>query len=179
MKKRCTNSKFLGCASLANHKWQINERGYANVVPNEGQSVEGILYEIDAADELKLDVNEGIAKKAYTKQYMLVTLRLASSALYRRPVSWIVEKGGPDKVHRLQRRGGIDTVYCDARIVEYALVYVSSDFVDVGQPKPEYVNRINAGITDAIALGLDPNYVQESIRPFIPEIDGVDPESQD
>ena len=45
------------------------------------------------------------------------------------------------------------------------LVYVATD-KEIGQPQAEYIERINAGIKSA-SLPLD--YVQKSIRPFIPE----------
>ena len=45
------------------------------------------------------------------------------------------------------------------------LVYVATDNEN-GQPQAEYIERINAGIKSA-NLPLD--YIQKSIRPFIPE----------
>ena len=45
------------------------------------------------------------------------------------------------------------------------LVYIAAD-KENGQPQAEYIERINAGIRSA---NLPSDYVQKSIRPFIPE----------
>ena len=45
------------------------------------------------------------------------------------------------------------------------LVYIASD-KEIGLPQAEYIERINAGIKSA---NLPSDYVQKSIRPFLPE----------
>ena len=45
------------------------------------------------------------------------------------------------------------------------IVYIATD-KEIGQPQAEYIERINAGIKSA---NLPSEYVQKSIRPFIPE----------
>ena len=45
------------------------------------------------------------------------------------------------------------------------LVYIASDN-NLGSPQEEYIHRINSGIKSA---NLPADYVQKSIRPFIPE----------
>jgi gamma-glutamylcyclotransferase len=45
------------------------------------------------------------------------------------------------------------------------LVYIATD-KEIGQPQAEYIERINAGIKSA---KLPSDYVQKSIRPFVPE----------
>jgi gamma-glutamylcyclotransferase len=45
------------------------------------------------------------------------------------------------------------------------LVYIATD-KDIGLPQAEYIERINAGIKSA---NLPSDYVQKSIRPFVPE----------
>ena len=45
------------------------------------------------------------------------------------------------------------------------LVYIASDN-NLGSPQEEYIDRINSGIKSA---NLPADYVQKSIRPFIPE----------
>lgn len=92
MARRCPDSIFLGKATLRGHRWQINERGVANLGPvpvpaagsKEGRSsrgrsrsgddrgendsvVEGLIYAISAADERQLDSYEGVAKGRYDK----------------------------------------------------------------------------------------------------------------
>ncbi|KAJ6443834.1 AIG2 family protein [Purpureocillium lavendulum] len=168
MKRRCPNSRYIGHARLADHRWQINERGYANVVAADGRWVDGLVYEIDDRDETKLDVNEGVAKNAYEKRYMAVLLHRAHRALYRRPVSWIVDKGGPAAVRRSAKAS--ERALGPAKHWEKdVLVYVSFNHVQDSAPKDEYVSRINLGLRDARALGIEDDYIRNCIRPFIPE----------
>lgn len=190
MRRRCPGSRFIGRARLANHRWQINERGYANVVADDGRWVDGLVYEIGDADESRLDINEGVAKNAYEKRHMPVLLHRAHGALYRRPVSWIVDKGGPAAVCRRARAAAgpaagppnataaATAAAPAARPVAPApaqhwqqdvLVYISFSHVQDSRPKDEYVSRINLGLCDARALGIEDDYIRNCIRPFIPE----------
>lgn len=167
MKRRCPNSKYIGHARLRNYRWQINERGYANVIEAEGHCVDGLVYEIDGRDEAKLDINEGVSKNAYTKHHMTVQLHRANAALYRRPTSWIVNKGGPAKVCRLAKVQTPTTQYLHWE--QEVLVYISLNYIEDSAPKDEYVDRINLGLADAKVLGIEDDYVRNCIRPFIPE----------
>lgn len=170
MNRRCPNSKFIGKARLSNYRWQINERGYANVTQAEGHWVDGLVYEIDDADEAKLDINEGVAKNAYSKRYMTVLLHRAQSTFYRRPIAWIVEKGGPVVVGRqakLVAQGRRENPLLHWQ--DDVLIYVNQNCTIDSNPKEEYINRINLGIADARALGVDEDYIRNCIRPFIPE----------
>lgn len=87
MAHRCPDSIFLGKATLDGHRWQVNDRGVANLVPvsqsgrkkkghgGEGENdvvVEGLLYAISAADERRLDRFEGVAKGWYDKFEVVV-----------------------------------------------------------------------------------------------------------
>lgn len=168
MKRRCPSSKYIGKARLVNYRWQINERGYANVVEAPGHWVDGLVYEINPVDEAKLDINEGVSKNAYTKRYMKVHLHRAPSTLYRRPTSWIVNRGGPSKISRQARQGGQKLAEHAQHWVQEVLVYISLNYVQDSPPKDEYVNRINFGLEDARALGMDADYISNCIRPFIP-----------
>ncbi|KPM45043.1 hypothetical protein AK830_g1434 [Neonectria ditissima] len=168
MKRRCPESKFIGCARLSHHRWQINERGYANVVEADGQWVDGLVYEIDEKDEARLDINEGVSKNAYTKRYMTVLLHRAQSPLYRRPTAWIVDKGGPAKVRQLADDEGHQQVEYPQHWQKDVLVYISLNYIVDSKPKEEYVNRINFGINDARALGVGDDYISNCIRPFVP-----------
>ncbi|KAF4124500.1 hypothetical protein GMORB2_5166 [Geosmithia morbida] len=220
MKRRCPDSKYIGRARLLNHRWQINQRGYANVVAAHGHWVDGLVYEINAVDEAKLDINEGVSKNAYIKRRMDVHLHRAPNVLYRRPTSWIVDSGGPGKVLRQANNksttaataaGGSNSndnndnhnndnnsndnnsssnnnnnnnssssssssssskkkknANISHHWVQKVLVYISINHVEDSSPKAEYINRINLGIADARALGVDEDYITNCIRPFIP-----------
>ncbi|PFH56758.1 hypothetical protein XA68_16041 [Ophiocordyceps unilateralis] len=169
MKRRCPKSRYIGRAQLLDYRWQINDRGFANIVAQDGCRVDGLVYEIDAADEAKLDVNEGVAKKAYQKRHLPVLLHRAHAPLYRRPVSWIVAKGGPLAVSRSPSFGPTIGPSPPRQHWESdVLVYISFDYVQDSAPRDEYVQRLNLGIADARVLGVDDEYIRHSIRPFIP-----------
>ena len=172
MKRRCPNSKYVGLARLVNYRWQINERGYANVIDAEGHWVDGLVYEINEPDEAKLDVNEGVSKNAYTKRHMKVDLHRAPSTLYRRPVSWIVDNGGPTKILRQAKQEGRKQAATAQQWSPKVLVYISLNYIVDSEPKDEYVNRINLGLVDAQALGFEEDYISNCIRPFIPARNG-------
>ncbi|KAK7037947.1 Aig2 family protein [Favolaschia claudopus] len=71
MNTRCPENQFLGIARLPDWRWIINTRGYANVIPSEGDEVWALLYELSEADEMKLDRYEGVPV-SYVKQTLPV-----------------------------------------------------------------------------------------------------------
>jgi gamma-glutamylcyclotransferase len=156
MSQRCPESQFQGIARLNDYKWLINERGYANVVqfPSSDQtSVEiaesyehevwGLVYTLQPEDEARLDRNEGVPV-AYTKEVLECDF-------------WAVEDGsGPANVAAKPRRVGM-------------LVYINRRQVEAGQPKEEYVYRMNRGIGDAVGEGVPKGYVEGVLRRFISE----------
>ncbi|HVU17757.1 MAG TPA: gamma-glutamylcyclotransferase family protein [Candidatus Didemnitutus sp.] len=72
MRERCPGFEVAGKAVLENYRWIINTRGYANVVPSEGDHVEGFLYWLMEVDEGRLDVKEGVVGGSYRKEYLHV-----------------------------------------------------------------------------------------------------------
>ena len=176
MAKRCPDSKYVGTATLPNYRWMINERGYANVVPSKDDWVEGLVFEITDEDERRLDKSEGVTKHVYVegkqgpcykKYYMPLKVHRAPKSLYRRPLPWIVSKGGVGCVvseAQIEGNSGRHHVH-ETKIV---LVYASPDFVKDATPRTEYVARINSGIADARALGVSPHYIEMFVRRNIP-----------
>ncbi|KOS20731.1 Gamma-glutamylcyclotransferase [Escovopsis weberi] len=160
MKKRCPNSRYIGTARLSNHLWHINERGYANVKAAEGHWVEGLVYEIDEADEASLDTYEGVSKNAYHKCLTRVLLQKAPGALYRRPVAWIVNQGGPAEVSRKTESADKAAPRPDVppQVAANTLTYINLALTGESHPKKEYVKRMNLGISDAVALGIGEDY---------------------
>lgn len=67
MDLRCPSSIFIGKGVLYNYRWQINERGVANVVRSDRDHVEGLLFSITRKDERVLDRSEGISRGFYEK----------------------------------------------------------------------------------------------------------------
>ena len=49
-----------------------------------------------------------------------------------------------------------------------ALVYIDEKRVEEGEPREEYVHRMNMGINDAAARGLPKWYIDKCIRRYIP-----------
>lgn len=170
MATRCPHSLYIGRAVLHDYLWQINTRGFANVVPCPGHSVQGLVYQIDPADEASLDRSEGVSRACYAKGRCGVDLYPAPQALYRRPTAFIVGKGGPrSMLERALLLGGEGDItetgpICDVRV----LVYIDPLRVEWGEPREEYVGRINTGIRDAVTLGVSREYVDEVMRPSVP-----------
>lgn len=86
----------------------------------------------------------------------------------------------------LDRNEGVPTVYekksinidflpvegsgVEAGIIK-GLVYVDVKRTNVGGIEEEYVYRMNRGIRDAVEMGMPEEYVERSLRPFIPAED--------
>ncbi|BCS21197.1 gamma-glutamylcyclotransferase family protein [Aspergillus puulaauensis] len=158
MAQRCPKSRYLGRAILHGYRWQINDRGYANVVrvPHASQvssSVQGLCYLINREDEAKLDRNEGVPT-AYGKTMLDVELFVGRAGIAGRDVGEVVgcsvEEVRSAPLLSLAQRGEIIP----------ALVYVSLNHTLDGRAKEEYVHRMRLGLSDAFDLGLSPDYVQ-------------------
>lgn len=134
---RCQTATYHSIGLLRNWRWIIGERGYANIVPSEGDVVHGLLYALEPADELVLDRAEGVPW-AYQKIVMdVVSLEEGESE---------EEKGGRDVS---------------------ALVYVDGLRTAEGGIRDEYVPRMNRGIEDAVEKGVPESYVEKYLRPFV------------
>jgi gamma-glutamylcyclotransferase (GGCT)/AIG2-like uncharacterized protein YtfP len=85
-KNRCPNAINLGQAELKNHRFAIDERGYATVVAKNDDNVIGILWAISPEDERQLDRREGVHNNIYRKEKMSI---LSNQAAFF---------GGPEEV---------------------------------------------------------------------------------
>ncbi|MBN6743294.1 gamma-glutamylcyclotransferase, partial [Acidithiobacillus sp. MC6.1] len=83
-------SQFQGRARLHNFRMQINERGFANVVPDPNNSVEGLCYLLSVEDEARLDRSEGVPT-AYQKKWTEVEFYPAAAKLLGRKVMEILK----------------------------------------------------------------------------------------
>jgi hypothetical protein len=72
MLARCPHSRKLGVALLCGWRWIIAADGYANVLPAATDVVEGVLFELTAADEAALDLHEEVAAGCYGKRHLTV-----------------------------------------------------------------------------------------------------------
>ncbi|KAF2163402.1 hypothetical protein M409DRAFT_33169, partial [Zasmidium cellare ATCC 36951] len=140
MRQRCPTSKAIGLAKLKGCRWFISETGSANIEQDSEAETFGFLYSIKPADEAVLDSREGVPDR-HTKVVVVVSF-------------W------PDATSEFAER--------KAQQVE-ALVYIDRKNLQTGQPKKEYIYRMNQGIQDAIAKGMPQEYVQDVMRKYIPE----------
>jgi len=90
MAKRCPDSQFQGRARLHSFRWQINDRGFANVIPDPNAFVEGLVYLLSAEDEERLDRSEGVPT-AYQKKWTEVEFFPAAAKLGGRKVTEILK----------------------------------------------------------------------------------------
>ena len=72
MKRRCRDSKYIGCYSLKNYKLVFRNYflggGVADVEKKKNNSVLGAIYKISKKDERELDIYEDFPK-TYIKKY--------------------------------------------------------------------------------------------------------------
>ena len=72
MKKRCKDSKYIGCYSLKNYKLVFRNYflggGVADIQKDKNSTVLGAIYKISKKDEKALDVYEDFPK-TYIKKY--------------------------------------------------------------------------------------------------------------
>jgi gamma-glutamylcyclotransferase len=188
MAVRCPESRYIGRALLPGFRWQINQRGFANIVAEPGSTVEGLCYLLSQRDEARLDKSEGVPT-AYSKKQAEVEMFTASGALVGRKVTEIIaqgivsrsvqgrslgERGSLGKFHL---QSGPRNAQCEKSKtgrkaegeVVTALVYMSLAYVVDGPPRNEYVTRMNQAIADGTALGMSVQYVHGTMRPLIPE----------
>jgi gamma-glutamyl AIG2-like cyclotransferase len=142
MLDRCPSSTPLGLAHLSGWTFQINERGYANILhpsipPSPPIGIYGMLYRLDPTDEQTLDFHEFVPIN-YQKHYLRVTIIYSTTE-------------------------GLST-----GMKVDALVYVS-DLTTPGEAGSEYIRRMNRGIDEAGGWCMPPWYVFRVLRPYIPE----------
>ena len=75
MKRRCKDSKYIGCYSLKNYKLVFRNYflggGVADIQRDKNSTVLGAIYKISKKDEKKLDVYEDYPK-TYIKKYFKI-----------------------------------------------------------------------------------------------------------
>lgn len=171
MAHRVPSAQYIGIARLRHWRWQINERGYANIVEapaapmspqtsrwlgplmSEGKSHEGndkvygLVYRLEPEDEEKLDVYEDVPA-SYEKEYM-----------------WVEFWGKREGVDGLGQP--VDVKKNKSARVR-VLVYVDKKCTENAKPQGTYRYKMNVGIRDAVAEGIPQSYVDTYIRPFVP-----------
>lgn len=153
MAKRCPKSIFRGAAILPGYRWQINERGSANIVQSPADTVEGLVFSVTQEDVAQLDRYEGVAKGFYDRRSL--------------PVQLAERVAGPWKTCFVARRLKKRQVPNRAtrQVTVDAFVYISLVYVFDGGIRAEYVERMERAVGDALALGMSDQYVQQYVRP--------------
>lgn len=186
MAKRCPGSVFVGVAVLRGYRWQINERGVANVVAahehdrdpsrsgsgSGGSQVEGLLYWVTRQDEATLDRCEGVAWQLYQKQMLPVQFLLhplygeqpTATVSHELAIRLGSDRGGSSR--RLSAMPDADTRAGHAAMSdEMALVYVSELYNEDGPIRDEYVGRMLDAVRYAMALGVSQTFVDQVMMP--------------
>jgi cation transport regulator ChaC len=74
MSGRCERAATVSTAELPFHRFIINSRGVATVVPDPASTVRGLLWRITEEDERSLDQHEGVAEGTYKKAFVEVSV---------------------------------------------------------------------------------------------------------
>jgi gamma-glutamylcyclotransferase len=189
-----TSSIPVAIARLDSYAWIICERGYANVVAmpqsaagDDTTTVWGVLYNMTAEDEARLDMYEGHNDARnphpvrnpdsntqhfkqfeqggwdYNKHYLptTVTKWLRDPAEYGVNVPSFKSGSSHAQVNGELVPPGTPTMVC-------ALVYVDEFRTTPGEIEHEYIGRMNRGIEEAVKLGLPQAWVDRVMRKFIP-----------
>ncbi|KAI1178288.1 Butirosin biosynthesis, BtrG-like protein [Nemania sp. FL0916] len=168
MALRCPGSVYIGRAILYDYRWFINERGYANIEPASGHAVHGLVYEINSDDESALDMMEGVSFGAYTKEYLQVSLYAVPDAFKLDTQQLLIQGNLREFFEVMQTESNCDREL-EPRLKSSVLVYMSTIFNQYGESQDEYIDRMNGGIRDAIDLGIPREYIEDAIRPSIPD----------
>lgn len=72
MASRAPGARAVGAVGLIGYRFQINDRGFATVVPAPGSTVHGLLWVVGPEQEAALDRYEGVAGNFYVKRKVVV-----------------------------------------------------------------------------------------------------------
>lgn len=195
MAERCPLSLFMGKGRIDGYRWQINERGVANIVDSGRDFVEGLVYQVNAQDKRLLDRSEGVARGFYNDEHLDTQfLPLPNRGIKTFHVAKGLEMDDqPDpeqrelllSVPRFRRGSAREYAFVDHepsyqppssypkqgsfKTVE-ALVYISREYKDDGSIRPEYVARMEKAITDGRKMGLSDQYLNHIARTIHQEV---------
>ncbi|EPE08057.1 aig2 family protein [Ophiostoma piceae UAMH 11346] len=191
MARRCPTSVFAGMGLLNGFRWQINQRGVANIVrvadaateslPSNIRSqdlpyVEGLVYWVKPADKQSLDRSEGVQQQLYEKHYLTVDVQEIDGYTGRLCTQLVPELaqtlrdslgagGRPAPTNKRMATLQADTTPAPSK--HTALVYISGSFTQEGLIRNEYIARMNSAIKCGVTLGMSPDYVSEVIVPYL------------
>lgn len=170
MASRCPDSKFVGKSVLPGYRWQINQRGVANVVQSPDNSVEGLLYQISASDTISLDHSEGVAQRCYEKVQLEVDFEPHPKYhdLLTSEVAGFLDGGDTTKENQLSGESTAVGERC-LQMKKKALVYVSLNFIEDGEIREEYIIRMHNAVRHAKMLGVSAEFIEKYVGKHLQE----------
>ena len=70
--RRCPDAIYLGPATLDNHRFLIDKKGFASIEKSPGSNVKGVLWGVSPTDLKRLDLREGVKIGSYRKESVKV-----------------------------------------------------------------------------------------------------------
>lgn len=176
MAQRCPESRYLGLGVLHDFQWQINTRGFANVIPYPGACVRGLCYLLSQNDERRLDANEGVPW-AYIKEEMAIEVFASNALISGRRVKEVDDHirqaiaaweakytEGTVELSSAPRKLSLPNYHSDFSVQLTALIYVDRQRTTNGSPREEYKVRISNGVQDATILGISSEFFDQNFR---------------
>lgn len=160
MAERCPSSLFKGKGRIEGYRWQINQRGVANIVESRGDYVEGLVYQIDANDKRKLNRSEGVALGFYNDEHLHTLLvPLLHCGIKTFHVAKELEMDGQLDIKKPEHRPASRYPGQESLEMVEALVYVSREYKDDGLIRSEYIARMEKAIIDGRKMGLSEQFL--------------------
>ncbi len=119
MAQRCRHATLAGLGTLPDHRFIINQRGMASVVPRVGARVHGLLWSLTVQDEEMLDQYEGVPKGFYRK--VLLTIERPSGTASGRALVYVAS----DQKAGTPREGYMEQVLEAARALGLPVEYIA------------------------------------------------------
>ncbi|KAI0901623.1 hypothetical protein F4806DRAFT_443908 [Annulohypoxylon nitens] len=194
MVERCPESSLYSIGKLRGYRWQINQRGVANIIKSTPEDIiEGILFYVTKKNIATLDRNEGVKSGFYSREYLEVEVE----PLFFEPppgtredmaaaAQWLEQCGSemlsqlallsapPDQLRSGSRQATPlsstnfeESQSRSSNMVVEALVYLSYQYVEDGHIRPEYVERMKLAMDDAQLLGVSETYLDTCLKPLV------------
>jgi gamma-glutamylcyclotransferase (GGCT)/AIG2-like uncharacterized protein YtfP len=119
MAERCRHAVLVGLGTLPDHRFIINQRGVASVVPGPGAKVHGLLWSLTVQDEEMLDQYEGVPKGFYRK--VLLGIERSSRASPSRALVYVAS----DQKAGTPREGYLEQVLAAAQALGLPAEYIA------------------------------------------------------
>ncbi|OQD67695.1 hypothetical protein PENPOL_c003G05192 [Penicillium polonicum] len=160
MAERCPSSVFMGKGRIEGYRWQINQRGVANIVECQGDYVEGLVYQIDANDKRKLNRSEGVSLGFYNDELLhTIFVPLPNCGIKTFHVAKELEMNDQLDLKKPEHQPSSRSPGQESLEMVEALVYVSREYKDDGLIRSEYITRMEKAIIDGRKMGLSDRFL--------------------